>query len=89
MSENESLLTLPLWSNPYLVLSIILSMILHFMILYVPFFTHLFAIVPLNVEEWKGVLWISLPVIFLDEGLKFITRTWIAPPTKVQKIKKD
>ncbi|RCH88176.1 hypothetical protein CU098_003426, partial [Rhizopus stolonifer] len=34
LSENESLLTLPLWSNPYLVLSIILSMILHFMILY-------------------------------------------------------
>ncbi|CDH55033.1 calcium-transporting atpase [Lichtheimia corymbifera JMRC:FSU:9682] len=83
LSENESLLTLPLWSNPYLVLSIVLSMALHFMILYVPFFTQLFAIVPLNLDEWKAVMWISLPVIFLDEGLKFITRTWIAPPTKV------
>ncbi|KAI7855486.1 Ca-transporting ATPase [Circinella umbellata] len=93
LSENESLLTLPLWSNPYLVLSIVLSMALHFMILYVPFFTQLFAIVPLNTEEWKAVLWISLPVIFLDEGLKFITRTWIAPPTKtahaLKKSKKD
>jgi Ca2+ transporting ATPase len=51
------------------------------MILYVPFFTKLFAIVPLNVDEWKGVLYISLPVIVLDEVLKFVTRTWIQPPT--------
>lgn len=39
LSENESLLTLPLWNNMYLVFSIILSMALHFMILYVPFFS--------------------------------------------------
>ncbi|KAI9494854.1 SERCA-type calcium-translocating P-type ATPase [Zychaea mexicana] len=93
LSENESLLTLPLWSNPYLVFSIVLSMALHFMILYVPFFTQLFAIIPLNVEEWKAVMWISLPVIVLDEFLKFITRTWISPPTKTahaqKKSKKD
>ncbi|CAO3589864.1 unnamed protein product [Absidia cylindrospora] len=81
LSENESLLTLPLWTNPYLVLSIVLSMALHFMILYVPFFTKLFVIVPLNLDEWKGVLYISLPVIVLDELMKFITRTWIQPPT--------
>lgn len=39
LSENESLMTLPLWANPYLVAAIALSMGLHFMILYVPFFT--------------------------------------------------
>ncbi|KAI8146711.1 SERCA-type calcium-translocating P-type ATPase [Fennellomyces sp. T-0311] len=89
LSENESLVTLPLWSNPYLVLSIVLSMALHFMILYVPFFTQLFAIVPLNVDEWKAVMWISLPVIVLDEALKFITRTWIAPPTTTSTQKKS
>ncbi|CAO3689942.1 unnamed protein product [Rhizopus stolonifer] len=87
LSENESLFTLPLWSNPYLVLSIVLSMILHFMILYVPFFTKLFVIVPLNVDEWIAVLWISLPVLIIDEVLKFITRTWIAPPTHLKKTK--
>lgn len=37
LSENESLLVLPIWANPYLVASIALSMALHFMILYVPF----------------------------------------------------
>ena len=39
LSENESLLRLPLWKNMYLVMAITLSMALHFMILYVPFFT--------------------------------------------------
>ncbi|ORY01788.1 putative calcium-transporting ATPase sarcoplasmic/endoplasmic reticulum type [Basidiobolus meristosporus CBS 931.73] len=84
LSENESLLTLPLWSNMYLVFAIILSMILHFVILYVPFFTSLFSITPLNFQEWGAVLWISFPVILLDEGLKYITRTFITPPTKVK-----
>ena len=39
LSENESLLALPVWKNMYLVAAITLSMALHFMILYVPFFT--------------------------------------------------
>ncbi|GJJ68970.1 P-type Ca2+ transporter type 2A [Entomortierella parvispora] len=87
LSENESLLTLPLWNNMYLVFSIILSMALHFMILYVPFFSQLFMILPLNAEEWKAVVLISLPVIFIDEILKLISRTFIAPPAK--KLKQD
>ncbi|KAF9956345.1 hypothetical protein BGZ72_002824 [Mortierella alpina] len=82
LSENESLLTMPIWNNMYLVFSIILSMALHFMILYVPFFSNLFMILPLNVEEWKAVVYISLPVIVIDEILKFISRTYIAPPAK-------
>ncbi|KAG0032657.1 hypothetical protein BGZ81_010382 [Podila clonocystis] len=86
LSENESLLTLPLWNNMYLVFSIILSMALHFMILYVPFFSNLFMILPLNIEEWKAVVYISLPVIFIDELLKFVSRTWIAPPAKKLKV---
>lgn len=38
LSENESLLVLPVWKNPFLVAAISLSMALHFMILYIPFF---------------------------------------------------
>ncbi|KAF9566883.1 hypothetical protein EC968_003546 [Mortierella alpina] len=86
LSENESLLTLPLWSNMYLVGSIILSMALHFMILYVPFFSNLFMILPLNTEEWKAVVYISLPVILIDEMLKYISRTYVAPPAKKPKL---
>ena len=44
-------------------------------------------ILPLNMDEWKAVIYISLPVIFIDEILKFISRTFIAPPAK--KVKQD
>lgn len=39
LSENESLFRLPLWKNMFLVAAITLSMVLHMVILYVPFFT--------------------------------------------------
>jgi len=73
LSENESLLVLPIWANPYLVASIALSMGLHFMILYVPFFRTLFQITPLNWQEWQAVLLISAPVIAIDEVLKWVS----------------
>jgi Ca2+ transporting ATPase len=44
-------------------------------------------ILPLNAEEWKAVVYISLPVIFIDELLKFISRTFISPAAK--KVKQD
>ncbi|KAI6099892.1 hypothetical protein EDD16DRAFT_1657508 [Pisolithus croceorrhizus] len=71
LSENESLLRLPVWKNPYLVAAITLSMVLHVGILYIPFFT------------WKAVLKISAPVLAIDELLKFITATFVDPPTRV------
>ncbi|GAA93404.1 hypothetical protein E5Q_00045 [Mixia osmundae IAM 14324] len=84
LSENESLLTLPPWANLYLCGAICLSMALHFMILYVPFFADLFVIVPLNWAEWKAVLAFSLPVIVIDEVFKFIGVNFIAPPSKIK-----
>ncbi|KAL9031831.1 MAG: hypothetical protein Q9196_000145 [Gyalolechia fulgens] len=74
LSSSESLLTLPLWDNMILVYAISLSMALHFALLYTPFLQSLFSIVPLNWPEWKAVLWISIPVIFIDEILKFFER---------------
>jgi Ca2+ transporting ATPase len=39
LAENESLFSMPPWRNMYLVYAIALSMSLHFVILYVPFFS--------------------------------------------------
>lgn len=63
LSSSESLLTFPLWNNLMLVAAIILSMALHFAILYIPFLQGLFSIVPLDWTEWKAVLLISAPVM--------------------------
>jgi Ca2+ transporting ATPase len=75
LSENESLLTFPIYKNLYLCLAIALSMALHMMILYVPFFSSLFSITPLNQTEWLAVLAISAPVILIDEVLKWASRS--------------
>ncbi|ORX75826.1 calcium ATPase [Anaeromyces robustus] len=77
LSENESLLTLPIWTNPTLCGAVLLSVVLHFCILYIPFLSKIFVIVPLNLEEWLGVLAISFPVIIIDEILKFISREFV------------
>jgi Ca2+ transporting ATPase len=50
-----------------------------------PFRQNLFVITPLNWDEWKAVLYISLPIILLDEALKAISQIWVAPPSKIKK----
>lgn len=74
LSENQSLLVLPPWSNLWLVSSIILTMILHILILYVQPLAILFSVTPLSWTEWKAVLFLSFPVILVDEVLKFSSR---------------
>lgn len=37
-------------------------------------FQGVFQITPLNLEEWVAVLKISLPVVIMDETLKFVAR---------------
>lgn len=74
LSSSESLLTLPLWKNMKLIYAITLSMVLHVSILYVPFLRALFSIEPLNGQEWQAVIWMSAPVIPIDEVLKYAER---------------
>ncbi|KAG0465912.1 hypothetical protein HPP92_020076 [Vanilla planifolia] len=74
LSENQSLLVIPPWSNPWLVGSIALTMLLHIMILYIKPLSILFSVVPLSWAEWKVVLYFSFPVILIDEILKFFSR---------------
>uniref|UniRef100_A0A2N9IX07 P-type Ca(2+) transporter n=1 Tax=Fagus sylvatica TaxID=28930 RepID=A0A2N9IX07_FAGSY len=74
LSEDGSLVTMPPWVNPWLLLAMSVSFGLHFLILYVPFLAQVFGIVPLNLNEWLLVLVVALPVILIDEVLKFIGR---------------
>ncbi|PSR90016.1 Calcium-transporting ATPase 4, endoplasmic reticulum-type like [Actinidia chinensis var. chinensis] len=74
LSEDASLLTMPPWVNPWLLVAMSISFGLHFLILYVPFLAQVFGIVPLSLNEWLLVLAVALPVILIDEILKFIGR---------------
>jgi len=60
--------------NPWLILAMIGSMMLHMLILYVPILAQIFGILPLSFTEWMLVLAFSFPVILIDEVLKFYGR---------------
>jgi Ca2+ transporting ATPase len=70
LSQTESLVTLPVWKNMKLVYAITLSMVLHFGILYIPGLQTLFQVSPLNAEEWKGVMWISMPIMYFLPSIR-------------------
>uniref|UniRef100_A0A673J8H2 Calcium-transporting ATPase n=1 Tax=Sinocyclocheilus rhinocerous TaxID=307959 RepID=A0A673J8H2_9TELE len=74
LSENQSLLRMPPWVNIWLLGAIILSLSLHFLILYVEPLPLIFQVTPLHYSQWIIVLKISIPVILLDEALKYMSR---------------
>ncbi|XP_065155622.1 calcium-transporting ATPase sarcoplasmic/endoplasmic reticulum type isoform X2 [Atheta coriaria] len=74
LSENQSLIAMPPWSNFWLVGAMALSFGLHFVILYVEVLSTIFQVTPLGADEWITVMKFSLPVILLDETLKFTAR---------------
>uniref|UniRef100_A0A670JVK0 Calcium-transporting ATPase n=1 Tax=Podarcis muralis TaxID=64176 RepID=A0A670JVK0_PODMU len=74
VSENQSLLRMPPWLNLWLLGAIVISMALHFLILYMKPLPLIFQVTPLSWPQWVMVLKISLPVILLDEGLKYLSR---------------
>jgi len=81
LSENQSLLVMPPWVNIWLLLAMALSFSLHFMILYVDFLNIVFNITPLSWAQWVTVLKFSLPVLLLDEALKFVARNYADVPS--------
>lgn len=74
LSENQSLIAMPPWSNWWLMGSMALSFGLHFVILYVEVLSTIFQVTPLNGDEWLTVMKFSIPVVLLDETLKFTAR---------------
>ena len=74
LSEDGSLLQIPPWANPWLILAMMGSVMVHFVVLYTPFIAQIFSVTPLDWHDWQLVLMFSLPVIFVDELLKFVGR---------------
>ncbi|KAJ1494736.1 sarco/endoplasmic reticulum calcium transporting ATPase [Baffinella frigidus] len=74
ISENESLIQMPPWVNPGLIITICLSISQHALILAVPELQKIFQVAYLNGDEWRTVVMFSFPVILLDELLKIVSR---------------
>merc|ERR1719163_1527475 len=71
LSEDNSLLVVTPFVNPYLIAATFSSTALHAMIVYVPFFNEVFSIRSMDMHEWGLVLAFALPVCLIDEVLKF------------------
>ncbi|CAJ1445887.1 unnamed protein product [Effrenium voratum] len=73
VSEDGSLLSRPPWLNPWLVAGCAVSAFLHCAILYTPL-ASFFGVCPLDAHDWMLVAAFSLPVLVLDEVLKYVSR---------------
>mmetsp|Transcript_21783 Transcript_21783/g.26465 ORF Transcript_21783/g.26465 Transcript_21783/m.26465 type:complete len:1047 (-) Transcript_21783:150-3290(-) len=88
LSENGSLLVVPPWVNPYLLIAMAASFLLHFAILYIPELCPMFSVVPLSFNEWLLVVAFSFPVIIIDEVLKFMGRMKFARERRLRELAK-
>ncbi|XP_060881298.1 calcium-transporting ATPase sarcoplasmic/endoplasmic reticulum type isoform X2 [Metopolophium dirhodum] len=84
LSENQSLISMPPWCNLWLIGSMVLSFTLHFVILHIDFLSTVFQVTPLTVDEWITVMKFSIPVVLLDETLKFVARRFTDVPLAIE-----
>ncbi|CAK0818749.1 unnamed protein product [Prorocentrum cordatum] len=78
LSEDGSLVQMPPWANPYLIVASSFSIFVHVLILYVPVLSKIFGVCPLDAHDWVLVMAFSVPVILIDEVLKLLGRGYNA-----------
>lgn len=73
-SERHSIFEIKIFTNPYLVLAVISSIIMVLLILYIPFLANVFDTVPLNIGQWGLVVFFS-GIIFIINSIYLFMRT--------------
>jgi magnesium-transporting ATPase (P-type) len=74
VSVDQSLWTVPSWRNPFLLPAVLLPFLLHLLVLYVPTLRSVFGLQALSWRDWQVILLLSVPVIALEEAMKFLAR---------------
>ncbi len=65
-SERHSIFEIKLFTNPYLVGAVLVSITMLCSILYIPFFASIFHTVPLGVKHWLYVIFFSSIIAFIN-----------------------
>ena len=74
-SERHSIFEIKLFTNPYLVVAVTISIIMMCSVLYIPFLSGIFHTVPLGLKHWAIVLTFSSVIAFINSiYLYFKTR---------------
>jgi len=71
VSIDSSILTVGPQKNPWLLLGVTVPFALNLAIIYTPQLQHSFGLVPLDGSDWLKVLAWSLPIVLIDEALKY------------------
>ena len=71
-SKEKSLFKVGVFSNRYLLFSILLGMVIQFIIITIPFFANIFNVFTLNIRDWIIVICISLIPFIINELFKLI-----------------
>eukprot|EP00611_Tribonema_gayanum_P023854 TRINITY_DN50_c2_g1_i1.p1 TRINITY_DN50_c2_g1~~TRINITY_DN50_c2_g1_i1.p1 ORF type:complete len:537 (-),score=175.61 TRINITY_DN50_c2_g1_i1:332-1942(-) len=74
VSVDNSLLRVPPWRNPWLILGVLVPSLLHLAVLYTPAAADAFGLSPLSWEDWRYVAQFGLPIVLLEESLKAVGR---------------
>ena len=75
-STTQSLLSIGLFSNRWLIAIMILVVSLQSAIVYVPFMRYIFKTTPLILNDWIIIIALTAPIIILEEIRKAIARRW-------------
>ena len=78
LSEDNSILVVTPLTNPYLLLAITISFVLHGIVIWIPAVAPYFYVVPLDLYDVLLVFYFSFPVILIDEILKLFARNFLA-----------
>ena len=74
VSLDGSIVRMPPWRNPWLLIGVAVPFLLHLAVLYIPAFAATFGLAPLDSREWGVIVKFALPILLVEEGLKWIGR---------------
>ena len=74
-SERHSIIEIKAFSNPWLIISVIISMIMVCSILYIPFLAEIFNTVALNIGQWMLVIFFSAVIFVINSVFLLIKST--------------
>lgn len=73
-SEKHSVFEINLFSNPYLVGAVLISIVMLVSIIYIPFLQNVFHTVPLNLGQWSIVVFFSGIIAFINSFFLYIKK---------------
>jgi Ca2+ transporting ATPase len=77
ISERQSVFVMPPWKNPYLILAVFGSFLVHVACLEIPFMRRIFSVVSLDQLHWIVVVILGLPTLLIEEIFKAYSRAHI------------